>query len=174
MSHDNNCPIHASIGNHLTCIATYNNDATFMIVNYTALIVALVAFTVSIVQRNDRLITAHTGLVLLYFIFQFTLCLVVKCMGISIVWCAIIGATLTIILSYDNDEYRNTTWQRLIISTAIVGGFILIGFYAMTLAWITTLAHILAVLLGIVTERITIQQLTKTTKVSQHYTPITE
>lgn len=162
-----------TVSYHIYCILSYDGGLNDTIINYTLLLVNLYAALYPFIylsSRNDYSnITNSDGnneskrcrqdwrkrgiLATLAFIFvasfQIMLCLVVQCSGISIIWCAIGGW-----ISMDFYYYRHTVerWthdpavyflMHQIIT--ILLDFIAIVYYAITMESITTLAHLLAI-----------------------------
>mmetsp|Transcript_5760 Transcript_5760/g.7545 ORF Transcript_5760/g.7545 Transcript_5760/m.7545 type:complete len:117 (+) Transcript_5760:375-725(+) len=82
--------------------------------------------------------------------FQIVLCLVVKCVGISIIWCAMAGWIAMDNNIVESSNSRPTTNRNHHPSVVIFLDAIAILYYAIVEEPITTVAHILAiVVLGI-------------------------
>lgn len=88
--------------------------------------------------------------------FQIVLCLIVGCVGISIVWCAILGFLLMKCWrTRARTRTRKCGCDVLAIGIAVGMDVISICYYAYAEPPITTVAHVLAILLGTTLEMIT-------------------
>ena len=87
-------------------------------------------------------------------VFQITLCIVVGCMGISIVWCAAAGWIATgIVLLRGQPRPRDDTCNWLLwLPAAVILSLDVVGilYYAVTTEAITTVAHGCAIAMGCV------------------------
>jgi hypothetical protein len=111
--------------------------------------------------------------------FQIVLCLIVECVGISIIWCAMLGWILVEvtcgIASNDTEPVRqaetlNTSPTCVgfgnlssrcsciaVASTILCADLAGIVYYALTAPAITTVAHICAVLMGMILEVVAVR-----------------
>ena len=84
-------------------------------------------------------------------LFQVLLCVAVGCVGISIVWCAIMGWMLTETWRWrqcqQDEEHENATGTT-VVRVAVLMDTVAIGYYACSLPPISTIAHLLAIALG--------------------------
>mmetsp|Transcript_8214 Transcript_8214/g.10731 ORF Transcript_8214/g.10731 Transcript_8214/m.10731 type:complete len:277 (-) Transcript_8214:163-993(-) len=160
------------------CIVTYGGSTKDVILNYTVLVLDVVACVVWLwVRRNDDTVRAFAPLISLAFVvaFQISLCLAVACSGISIIWCACFGWYLyktwhtlkipdlqipserngvndEIIIGSDDVLYDSTPTQEKVYSwTEVALGLLNVAFllyYAMTAETIITVAHFCAIFMG--------------------------
>jgi len=94
------------------------------------------------------------------FAFQIVLCLVVGCLGISLTWCAILG---WILIEWWREQTTRCTCDVLPSrGIAAVMDLIAIIYYCVVDPPITTVAHVLAILLGITLETVTTRFLSST------------
>jgi len=142
-----------SIINRLIIILSYDGSTEDMIINYTLLslnfgVAASLLLLSETTQTSLRKWLHALASFLFFVLFQIVLCLEVHCVGISIIWCAIMGWILMdrrtprvdipiVLLSSQRD---------ILLGMDIV----VICYYALVSDSITTIAHILAiVVLGI-------------------------
>lgn len=83
----------------IKCLLFYDYDVIAIILNYVSLVLCIVVFLVFLYAPHPYISRLKMGLWLFGFllfliIFQITLCIVIGCFGISIVWNAIFGITL--------------------------------------------------------------------------------
>lgn len=141
------CDPNDSLSHHIACIISYGGRPRDAVINYFILLLN-VSFWVAnhghtgrrspqFYRARHRQVGAAASLGFVT-IFQICLCLLVGCFGISIVWCACVGWFLldTVFISL------RATW----IVMSMNG--IAIGYYALATAWITTVAHFCAIVLG--------------------------
>lgn len=142
MRDDNDCKVQPNeierIGSLVLSILTYGgNDDLDVIINY-----GLIVMNTFVIWRNTSSIErercrdyAVYGLCSLLFVvlFQIGLCLILKCTGVSIIWCALAGWILI----------KEFSFILLIDLCAIL-------YYTLTAPFITTIAHVMAIfILGI-------------------------
>ena len=72
------------------CILTYDGSSTDIIINYTMLAINLL-ITAFVNRHQGVLWWVNVLLTAFLFAFQIVLCLVIGCMGISVVWSAQFG-----------------------------------------------------------------------------------
>ena len=145
-----------TLKDNIACIFSYDGSALDVEINYTLL--SLNLFIASLpfhkLQRNQSIgaqsnsrmykIVGAIASLLFVVLFQVILCLNVHCSGISIIWCSICGwVGMDFWHATDNTIARQ---QQLLLLTDGLA----IGYYFLVAAPITTLAHILAIIvLGI-------------------------
>lgn len=149
-----------SILDRITCVLIY--PSTFDIVlNYFLLILNLAycAFqiTPSAPQTNPQARKFYAvGSFIFVVFFQITLCLILGCNGISIIWCAMMGWSTSSV--HQTVRERKNSEARLGINhlgkITISFDFLAILYYAITTEAITTIAHVCAVILGVFLEKL--------------------
>jgi hypothetical protein len=103
-------------------------------------------------QTTPTFTAAGTSFIFLV-VFQISLCLLLHCSGISIIWCGIAGWMLTEVLSFDRWQCpRSQLRNYSLYSLGIPLFFDVFGilFYAITAEVITSVAHVCALVLGAV------------------------
>ncbi|KAG7357336.1 hypothetical protein IV203_002024 [Nitzschia inconspicua] len=153
----------------LVCILGYNGIVRDIIINYTLILINL-SYCIWEMKRNgdsharnssekrQQELRAMGALTFVVF-FQFILCLAVGCTGVSIIWCAICGwimsrhKRLVDSRSDELQEYRSLQPDLLeslekTEKTVVMLDVVAIGYYAVMLPFITTVAHICALILG--------------------------
>ena len=132
----------------LQCVLTYNGSEHHMIINYSLLLLDIIicGMLLSRSPSSRRHFYAMESLIGVIS-FQIGLCLLIGCMGISLVWCALCGWYFHQQLSVTNDvQTVQITSGSLIMVIANLAALL---YYAASTTAITTLAHELAILLGI-------------------------
>jgi hypothetical protein len=138
-----------NILDRVECILTYGGSATTdVVLNYIAIAFNLIHCGFLIVaqtqkvNKEDHLKRQAFVSLLFVILFQIGLCLALGCRGVSVIWCAMFGWTIA---------------TKTRVKTRIVGGnnlFLfnngLIVYYLFTKPFITTVAHICAVVLGVI------------------------
>jgi hypothetical protein len=161
-----------NIGSRLICILGYNGSTKHILINYSLIFVNL-AYCVLDMKRGDtadselrfsprrkhlerRAAMALTFVVL----FQIVLCLAVRCSGVSIIWCAICGWIMSRHkrqIGDNNDsehEQQSTSSQisssklEILENIVVLIDILAIVYYAVTFGFITTVAHVCALVLG--------------------------
>jgi len=130
-----------------------------ILVNVMAVALAQTSLNISIevFHVEQQVPTRFATYVCFVFTIAFQLCLcifVVDCVGVSIIWCATFGWLLMCI----NTANQSNAISHSIPTIARVVAFLDCGtilFYAITLGIITTIAHILAVLMGVLLWKLT-------------------
>jgi hypothetical protein len=148
------CSADGDISERIRCIVTYGGHTPDIVVNYFMLAMNWIGCMALLPPAR------HIFSFVFAWIFQIGLCLGLAytsddgmgCAGISIVWCAMAGwmwqqqqqrqhqPTLRKRSSQDNP----LLWRLLVVSNVLV-----VGYYYVTEEMITTVAHVLAVILGI-------------------------
>ena len=129
----------------LGCIATYNSSLDEMALNYAVLIVT----TLSVFSTGP----AWPRLCCVVFLvaFQVTLCLWLSCAGVSVVW-----ASLASLIFVDARRSRGAPARlRLAVCASVVG---VVVYYAVVSVALTTIAHLCAVALGFLLERVVLRR----------------
>ena len=156
------------------CILDYDGNSKDVLINYTLLLLNVLTATSLLVTSGDnrsdttttdtctatlsrRRICAALSLIFAS-TFQIALCLFLECAGISIIWCAIAGwigmdyYNYRVLSKTEEEAASNrvctpNSWHQIII---LFLDIIVIVYYAIVMEPITTVAHILAVVvLGI-------------------------
>ena len=129
-----------------------------ILVNVMAVTLAQTSLNISIevYHVEQQVPTRFATCVCFVFTIAFQLCLcifVVDCVGVSIIWCATFGWLLMCINTanqskaiLDNAHKHSTPTIARVVAFLDCGTIL---FYAITLGIITTIAHILAVLMGV-------------------------
>ena len=126
-----------------------------IILNYTVLVLNIGVGAIPVLRHRDSTSTGYSSsnagirgafLSLVFVImFQISLCLFVKCAGISIVWCAIGGWILLDCWRRTRRQGTDTSNPTPMIvlhqATILVIDFVVIVYYAIVAELITTLAH---------------------------------
>lgn len=167
------CPVDSKIAQRMACILTYGGENKDIWINYTTFCFVLL---ICILRARDTLLddivvpqynslTRTKWLVMGALslvgvaLFQVGLCCFLGCAGISIIWCAMAGWVINERKYHEQpaDTGRPTvnrnTLDRLedVVLTAVLGVLI---YYAVTTAFITTVAHFCALTLGTLLSRI--------------------
>mmetsp|Transcript_29117 Transcript_29117/g.60914 ORF Transcript_29117/g.60914 Transcript_29117/m.60914 type:complete len:216 (-) Transcript_29117:855-1502(-) len=165
------------LATRLYCIVTYQDNAWKMALNYTLLALNVVACYQLLGRRQHATHSEGTGnlitLVTVVTFFQIGLCLGVGCYGISIIWCACAGwyfqnrclVVDTAVMDPQQTEprpsdpsivHKGPLRARLILNPDLCRdwavGLVNVGailYFAETMETITTVAHLCAVVLGI-------------------------
>lgn len=140
---------------NIACILSYDGSVFDVEINYTLLSLNLYVASLPFHKLQNQSIGAQShsrmhkilgaiASLLFVILFQVILCLNVHCSGISIIWCSICGwIGMDFWHATDNTIARQ---QQLLLLTDGLA----IGYYFLVAAPITTLAHILAIIvLGI-------------------------
>lgn len=146
------------------CIFSYNGSTKDILLNYFILAVNLTYCSATLIRHGkDRQRVALYSL-LGVALFQWVLCLIVGCSGISIIWCAICGWMMNErrqLHEASNEDDGTTTpptnlstnamWQRLEEDYGkgiILLNLLVVVYYAIVMEPITTVAHVCALILG--------------------------
>jgi len=167
----------------VTCIFTYDGSIKDILINYTLFLLNVIIAAIPLLlpvaaithrtRNNDLHKRRLCALSSLSFVsmFQVILCLLVKCNGISIIWCAIAAWIWmdyrTFKRGRDDDTSSNITTNcrngnyKIHQITVMVIDTVAIIYYAIVMEPITTVAHILAIVvlgipLYILTDKISI------------------
>jgi len=147
-----------TVGNTWTktcCIFTYDGSTKDVLLNYFIFLVNL-AYCTAALWKSGK----HRQRLALYCLlgvaaFQWTLCLVVGCSGISIIWCAMCGWTMNERRQRLQGDWEGSTSTNLLqdrrydYGTGVIFlNIVAIGYYAFVMAPITTVAHVCALILG--------------------------
>ena len=121
----------------LECILTYDGAHFDTALNYGLILVNALPF---LSTPNPY---ARAGLLAFYCVFQIALCLALGCSGVSIVWCACLGA-------WALDERGAARDRVRCIAIAAADGAALV-YYAATSEALTSVAHACALAMGALT-----------------------
>lgn len=160
----------------LVCILGYNGNTVDIAINY-ALILINVGHCILELRinksdgnattrsaRHEQLeLRAAAAALAFVTLFQVVLCLAVSCSGVSIIWCAMCGWIMSRRRKLridndgnchdcdDNDDERTSRGNYLYGSSekaVLLLDILAIVYYAVTLPFITTIAHVCALVLG--------------------------
>lgn len=135
------------------CILTYDGSVVDIVINYAMLAVNL-WITLLVNQREGLQRWLFLPLTTFLFAFQVILCLVIGCMGISVVWSALFGYYV-VLVAYGG--------ERLILKEQVAFWFgvfttlVTCVYYLVTDEFITTVAHLCAALMGALIGRRVLQ-----------------
>jgi hypothetical protein len=149
------CQLAASISERLACIASYSGNVIDCVINYLLLSLSVYCWIVyenrsagrsPPVSPSSRTQAFSFGFLV---VFQFSLCFLLQCSGISIIWCGISGWMIMEILSFrSRQQSLFVIWYPLLLSAICNALGIL--YYFVTAEAITTVAHFCAILLGFI------------------------
>lgn len=122
--------------------ATYANHPFHYVLNYSVLLVMLVPNLFGF-GNNTK---AWLVLFILFTILQISLWFLTGAVGISLIWCALAGYNLLVFFTYRKQEHA--TALLLLLSPLVALAAIV--FYAIYFPPLTTIAHGIALVLGIV------------------------
>ncbi len=150
MSCNNSSPLHQS----LETILTYNHCVQDIVINYS--LILLLQITVVFHGMRIKIVAGST---IYLWVFQVILCLIVGCVGVSVVWSAQLG----ILIHYRlhrlaaNPLIPADLLARGLYRLSLVMGFTAWVYYAVVEEPIATLAHfcalVMGLLLGILAQR---------------------
>lgn len=125
---------------------TYQGNLPHSLLNYSLIVLTLAPFIVF--PRRSRAFTPRRwfGCLLIAVGVQVLLWLSVGAVGVSVVWCTMAGYGL---MAYADDRSTHAPLRRRLFILALVSALIAIGYYAVTFPLLTTLAHGLAVVMGV-------------------------
>ena len=159
--------VDGNIGRRLICILSYNGSGIDIIINYLLFIInllwCLAACRFHAEQESERAwkIQIFSMLIMMgVIVFQISLCFIVGCMGISIIWCAMAVWMASKRQQFKQRDEANLaigTYQwtdvELFIVVIDTGAIFYYGFMAQP---ITTFAHLCALILGAILSMISI------------------
>lgn len=125
---------------------TYNGSLLHIPINYGLIAITLVPFLAPGAHGSARLGSRWVGCFLIALAVQVLLWFVVDAVGVSVIWATMAGYSL-MLRTTRREAY--TPDRRRLLTVALVCALIGIVYYAVTLPFITTVAHVIAVLLGI-------------------------
>jgi hypothetical protein len=153
-----------NLGSRLICILGYNGSTKDIIINYSLIFVNLAYCVLEMNQsRADgdmrssrrRRKQERDAFISLTFVilFQVVLCLVVRCSGVSIIWCAICGWIMCRHKRQIGDSNECAQeYERINVheceKVVVLMDVLAIVYYAVSFPLITTLAHVCALVLG--------------------------
>ena len=128
------------------CILTYDGSSTDIIINYTMLAINLL-ITAFVNRHQGVLWWINVLLTAFLFAFQIVLCLVIGCMGISVVWSAQFGyyGVLAVFGKHPITEQKELLCAVLF---GVVATLLTWLYYLVTAEAMTTVAHLCAALMG--------------------------
>lgn len=123
---------------------TYNRNVLHMLINYSLIAITLVPFLAPGAHGSSRMGYRWAGCFLIALAIQVLLWFVAGVVGVSVIWSAMAGYSLMLRMTgaYTPD-------RRRLLTVALASVLIGIVYYAVTLPLITTVAHVVAVMLGI-------------------------
>lgn len=140
---------------------TYDGSALDTGLNYSVFLINLVCCIAAVKEQKSYAIIC----LLSVSVFQWVLCLVLGCSGISIIWCAMAGwifnqdrlksNAAAVTNASDNDPSHVMMAERVqnMARSVLVLDLFVVLYYAVVSEAITTVAHTLAVILGAVTHQ---------------------
>jgi hypothetical protein len=92
--------------------------------------------------------------------FQIILCLFVGCVGISIIWCAMLGWMVLEFTTAQSTSAASSDPEpgRIAAASTMFLDLVAIIYYAVNAPTITTVAHLLAILMGMILEVVTVHR----------------
>jgi hypothetical protein len=150
--------IEGNLLNRTGCILSYAGSTKDVVLNYLVLLINL-SYCVAAVANHHRVQNVQRfalGALLFVVLFQISLCLALGCSGISIIWCAMGGWTMSerrrVVDTNTMDEESPRSLKLLINlgQVVILVDSAVIVYYAVVEEMITTAAHICALILGAV------------------------
>jgi hypothetical protein len=137
------CPVNPS----LEQILTYDYCDKHFLINYS--LILLLQATVLVHKIPAKIVACST---IYLWAFQIILCLIVGCVGVSVVWSAQLG----ILIHHRWHRFRGKStlheevplWSGILFYFSLVVGFTAWIYYAVTWEPITSLAHFCAVIMG--------------------------
>lgn len=143
-----------SFASRTGCILTYSGSSVDIVINYLIFAIDLQACSLVVISSSHPKLRLLPLLSLIFAIlFQIVLCLILACSGISIVWCAMCGWMLLEQRKRLHPEQPASTNVRtsfaLSLGVVILMNFGVMIYYAIVAPAITTVAHVAAILLGL-------------------------
>jgi hypothetical protein len=152
---------YGSGGDLIICILTYNNYQIDVYLNYIAIVLASLSLILTVMLLNKRKYSvmiryvSWIGTIFGLFSFQIGLCVAVNCAGVSVIWSALAGFTPFLFfniqyfdeMAYDKAYYVAGITTSLYISELY--SIVLWIYYAVVASFITTVAHLCAIILGL-------------------------
>lgn len=123
--------------------ATYNGSVKHSLINYTLIIFSLLPFIIA-GNKKERSKSHWFTALLTAIVLQVALWFLVNATGVSVIWSLMYGFGLIFLLRHHLTGI--TVWLFII---GLLMGLFGIIYYAITLPFITTAAHLVAVLTGI-------------------------
>lgn len=146
------------------CILTYGGTGVDIAINYFLLVLNLLCCTAIMVEMSEELRKYAIGAFAFVVAFQISLCLVLGCSGISIIWCAMAGWVMTqrrfeteatpnrtpddSVPASSSIATRSDSQLSWILRSVVFIDFCAIVYYGVIAAPITTVAHFCALALG--------------------------
>uniref|UniRef100_A0A7S4SI48 Uncharacterized protein n=1 Tax=Ditylum brightwellii TaxID=49249 RepID=A0A7S4SI48_9STRA len=174
-----NCDSDKQLTDRIGCILSYAGSTTDISINYSLILANMfLAIRLMTNSRYDRCAAEKILYAILGFtfvvLFQIVLCLIVGCVGVSIIWCAICGWILREEKFLSSEQITTTTTRPApnndtscgavtssppivateqsklnLLSIVLSMDLSAIIYYSIVEEPITTLAHILAIIMGI-------------------------
>jgi hypothetical protein len=175
-----------NIGSRLVCILGYNGSIKHVLINYSLILVNLVYCILEMKRvgtdvelrasrgKRHQEIRALSALAFVV-LFQIILCLARRCSGVSIIWCAICGWIMSRHRRKIGDseivqEQQNVNLQEYSFAMefgekiVVLVDILAILFYAVAFPFITTVAHVCALVLGAILFSISDSEYDKLTR----------
>ena len=141
MSCNKTCPLNPSLHQ----IFTYDDCSTDIAINY----ILIVLLQGTILLHDFPISTTVLSTIYLW-AFQITLCLIVGCIGVSVVWSSQMG--ILIHNRYFRTASSHPSWSICLFYASIAAGFIAWIYYAVIEEPITTIAHVCALAMGVLVD----------------------
>lgn len=123
---------------------TYEGSLLHSLINYSLIVITLVPFLTPEARGSSRLGYHWAVCFLIALAVQVLLWFIADAVGVSVIWATMGGYSLMVRMAHENPDAR-----RWLLTASLVSVGIGIVYYAVTLPLITTVAHAIAVLLGI-------------------------
>ena len=143
MSCNRTCPVSPTLDQ----ILTYDNCNTDIAINY-----ALILLFQATVFAHDIPYTITAVSTLYLWAFQLVLCLLVGCVGVSVVWSAQMGILIHFRNFRSGSSLDSNSWSSLWYYFSLTSGLIAWIYYAVIEEPITTVAHICALIMGVLVD----------------------
>lgn len=125
---------------------TYEGQLLHIIINYTLIILTIVPF---LLDRDSSTNWKYRGWIVSFVIitsFQVAVWFLIDAVGVSLIWCTMAGY---IVVYYWLDGLRQDKVTNRLARVALLSAFAVMVYYAVVFPIITTVAHVVAVLIGI-------------------------
>lgn len=158
------CSVSESLPDRTWCILTYSGSALDIMINYVCLLFSLLSCTILARLSVKRFasttawVAATVVSLVCVSIFQIVLCYFLGCAGISIIWCAMCGWLISerfhMKCRHTVDSLSSIWLEQCCAGVSLGIASSAFVYYAFAAESITTVAHVCAILLGIVISNI--------------------
>ncbi|RKD96845.1 hypothetical protein [Marinifilum flexuosum] len=123
---------------------TYGGDLKLSVLNYALLVIAMLPFLLPAVKS----IAKRWGIVFIIAVLvQSTFWFVLGVQGISIIWNALAGMLMLVVVRHGTSLLKNAKWFVLASIAIVILGDV---YFGLIFPLITTIAHVAAFLLGVI------------------------